>query len=56
MAVGKGISREELLEFLDVAMTMQGCPGEEWAVKAYAAYKDGLDGTSSDSGEACCSH
>lgn len=56
MAVDKGITQEELIEFLEVAMTMQGCPGEEWAVKAYAAYKDGLDGQSSDSGETCCSH
>ncbi len=29
-----GVSREELIEFLEVAMTMGGCPGEEWAVKA----------------------
>jgi len=21
-------------------MTMQGCPGEEWALKAYAIYKE----------------
>jgi AhpD family alkylhydroperoxidase len=56
MAVEKGISQEELIEFLEVAMTMQGCPGEEWAVKVYAAYKDCLDGKPSDSGEACCSH
>ncbi len=27
-------SLEELVEFLEVAMTMQGCPGEEWALKA----------------------
>jgi hypothetical protein len=25
-------------------MTMQGCPGEEWAIKAYAAYKERVDG------------
>lgn len=56
MAVDKGITQEELIEFLEVAMTMQGCPGEEWALKAYAEYKDCLGGTSSDSGEACCSH
>jgi alkylhydroperoxidase/carboxymuconolactone decarboxylase family protein YurZ len=29
MAYSKGVSREELIEFLDLAMTMQGCPGEE---------------------------
>ena len=56
MAVESGITQEELIEFLEVAMTMQGCPGEEWALKAYAAYKDCLDGKPSDSGETCCSH
>jgi AhpD family alkylhydroperoxidase len=56
MAVDKGITQEELVEFLEVAMTMQGCPGEEWALKAFAAYKNCLTGESSDSGEACCSH
>ena len=29
-----GVSQVELIEFLEVAMTMGGCPGEEWAVKA----------------------
>lgn len=56
MAVDQGITQKELIEFLEVAMTMQGCPGEEWALKAYAAYKDCLDGKPSDSGDACCSH
>lgn len=56
MSMDRGISQEELIEFLEVAMTMQGCPGEEWALKAYAAYKDCRDGTSSGSGEACCFH
>ncbi len=54
MACDQGITREELVEFLDVAMTMQGCPGEEWALKAYAAYKDCLDGTSGSESSACC--
>ena len=26
MACDKGVSQEEFIEFLDVAMTMQGCP------------------------------
>ena len=34
MAHEKGITQAELIEFLEVAMTMQGCPGEEWALKA----------------------
>ncbi len=56
MAYDKGISQEEFIEFLEVAMTMQGCPGEEWALKAYAAYKESGGGTASDSVTACCSH
>ncbi len=54
MAYLRGITREELVEFLEVSMTMQGCPGEEWALKAYAAYKDCLDGGSSLETSACC--
>lgn len=56
MACDKGITQNELIEFLEVAMTMQGCPGEEWALKAYAAYKEYRNGTTSDSVAACCSH
>jgi AhpD family alkylhydroperoxidase len=56
MAVEKGIAQEELIEFLEVAMTMQGCPGEEWALKAYAAHKEcfGREPTSGTS--RCCEH
>lgn len=42
MAFEQGITREELIEFLEVSMTMQGCPRKEWALKTYAAYKDCL--------------
>ena len=56
MAVEKGISRDELIEFLEVAMTMQGCPGEEWAIKAYAVYKEAMSEQRSDQPEACCVH
>jgi AhpD family alkylhydroperoxidase len=56
MACDKGITREELIEFLEVAITMQGCPGEEWALKAYAAYQACRGETPSDSVEACCAH
>ena len=56
MACEKGISREELLEFLNVAMTMQGCPGEEWALKAYSAYKECLSEPSAEAPAACCAH
>lgn len=56
MACDKGISQEELIEFLEVAMTMQGCPGEEWALKAFSAYKDYGGENSSQPASACCAH
>lgn len=56
MAVDKGISQDELIEFLEVAMTMQGCPGEEWALKAYALYKECLDQGSPPTTSGCCGH
>ncbi|OQW58846.1 MAG: hypothetical protein BVN28_11305 [Nitrospira sp. ST-bin4] len=54
LACDQGITREELVEFLEVAMTMQGCPGEEWALKAYAAYKDCMDGERGSEAPTCC--
>ena len=39
-AAKKGATKEELVEFLNVAMTMQGCPGEEWALKALRAHDE----------------
>ena len=54
LAREKGISQEELIEFLEVAMTMQGCPGEEWALEAYAAYKDFSDDDPHPAEGACC--
>lgn len=56
MAVEKGISQEEFIEFLEVAITMQGCPGEEWALKAYAAYKECTAGDKSAIDATCCAH
>lgn len=56
MACNKGVSHEELIEFLEVAMTMQGCPGEEWALKAYAAYKECVTGAEPTTDAACCAH
>ena len=56
MACEKGISQEEFIEFLDVAMTMQGCPGEEWALKAYEAYQGHVTGQEVLNGAGCCSH
>jgi len=56
MVCDKGVSQEEFIEFLDVAMTMQGCPGEEWALKAYEAYKGHVAGQEILDGAGCCSH
>jgi len=56
MACDQGISREEFIEFLEVAMTMQGCPGEEWALKAYEAYKGYVIGQQAVDGAGCCRH
>lgn len=56
MAYDKGITQDELIEFLEVAMTMQGCPGEEWALKAYAAYKECVAVTEPTTDAACCAH
>ena len=56
MAYEKGVTQEELIEFLEVAMTMQGCPGEEWALKAYAAYKAYASGEQPAEAIACCAH
>lgn len=56
MAYEKGITQDELIEFLEVAMTMQGCPGEEWALKAYQVYKEQMVGTAPSEGNVCCTH
>jgi AhpD family alkylhydroperoxidase len=50
-----GATKEELVEFLNVAMAMQGCPGEEWALKALAAYEELVDGNNSAPASGCCS-
>lgn len=50
-----GVSRQELIEFLEVNMTMQGCPGEEWALKAFAAFKGYMNGQQ-PADAMCCAH
>ena len=55
MAYDKGVSQQELIEFLEVAITMQGCPGEEWALKALAAFKECVSGHES-ADTMCCAH
>lgn len=44
-AAKKGATKQELIEFLNVAMTMQGCPGEEWSLKALRAYDELHEGS-----------
>ena len=56
MAIEKGITQEELIEFLEVAITMQGCPGEEWALKAYAVYKAHAHRVPMPEASGCCDH
>ena len=55
LALDQGATQEELVEFLNVAMVMQGCPGEEWALKAYGVYKELLSSKTQELTEACCS-
>ena len=54
MVCEKGVSQQEVIEFLEVAMTMQGCSGEEWALKAYRMYKECVTGTKPSQHEPCC--
>lgn len=56
MAHDKGASQDELIEFLEVAMTMQGCPGEEWALKAYAVYRERVDNGPGQDTSGCCDY
>jgi AhpD family alkylhydroperoxidase len=53
MAYQSGVTQAELLEFLNVAMTEGGCPGEQWALKAYEVYKDLKAGKTFEE-EVCC--
>jgi len=54
MAYHAGVTREELLEMLNVAMTEGGCPAEQWAMKAYRVFLDLSEGKEVE-GEVCCS-
>lgn len=56
MAYEKGVTQDEFIEFLEVAITMQGCPGEEWALKAWDAYKGCVNGIQPTPAESCCAH
>lgn len=53
MAFQAGATLDELVEFLNVAMTEAGCPGETWALKAFQAYKELEEGKEIKE-ELCC--
>ncbi len=38
-AIEEGATYDEIVEFLNLAMAMQGCPGEAWALKALDIYE-----------------
>ncbi len=53
MAFQAGTTDQELVEFLNVAMTESGCPGEQWAMKAFQVFKDLQNGQQVE-GDICC--
>ncbi|RKX74097.1 MAG: carboxymuconolactone decarboxylase family protein [Spirochaetes bacterium] len=53
MAYETGINEDELVEFLNVAITEGGCPAEQWAMKAYGVYKELMQGKRVEE-EVCC--
>ncbi len=54
MALDQGATQAEFVEMLNVAMTMQGCPGEEWALKAFGCYKEYISGQTQRIDNFCC--
>jgi len=53
MAFEANITEEEFIEFLNVAITETGCPGEQWAMIALDVFKDLQDGGRVEE-EICC--
>lgn len=53
MAYEMGVTEPEFIEFLNVAMTEGGCPGEQWAMKAYEVFLD-LQAGGEVTETACC--
>ncbi len=53
MAYQAGVTQDELIEFLNVAVTEGGCPGEQWALKAFQTYKELQQGKKIEE-EVCC--
>jgi AhpD family alkylhydroperoxidase len=53
MAHQAGATIDELVEFLNVAITEAGCPAEQWALKAFETYNNLERGETVDM-EICC--
>lgn len=57
-ALEQGATYEEVVEFLNVAMAMQGCPGEAWALKALYIFQRLSEARSKaadgETARACC--
>ena len=53
MAYQRGVTLDELIEFLNVSMTEGGCPAEQWALKAYETYKN-LQAGAEITEDVCC--
>ena len=55
-AIALGVTREEMVEMLNVAMAMGGCPGEAWVHKALLLYESQAQRRPAPvtGGDACC--
>ena len=53
MAFQAGATESELVEFLNVAITESGCPGEQWAIIALNVYNDLNTGKNVEA-DICC--
>lgn len=53
LAYEAGATETELVEFLNVAITESGCPGEQWAMIALRTYAD-LETGKSVNADICC--
>jgi AhpD family alkylhydroperoxidase len=53
MAFEANVTEEEFIEFLNVAITEAGCPGEQWAMIALGVFKDLQEGGQVEE-EVCC--
>ena len=54
MAYEAGTTEAELVEFLNVAITESGCPGEQWAMIALKTFGELESGETFETAEICC--